>query len=431
MKRISSLFLAAVLALSLAPAALAVSRPATTFSDLPTGHWGYADIMSLYQGGLVNGMGEGQFGPDRQLTVAEMATMIANAQGVDLTPIGTEAWFVPPMRHAKEIGIIANWIDPTSAAEADKPCSREQAVYMVINGLGIASGLTPNAMTMNDIPDFGQAEAGYRDAVLQAYKYGIITGKDANKTFYPKDTLTRAEVCAILNRAGYNEAKEPVAETSDGLTGQQMLDKLKATGWFTESRESGWVHLTPKERKYQAITIEIAEDGRGGISISGKEWVYSLATDGESGVYDENGKIVSRDREYYNTNGKFIPASAYSYNGRQFLKQVLQVIFPKEWDKAYASVKVAMTAPYTYAFGSSFPSALGWYEGHCFEMTTSDFMSAGNGYEIYIGELNNEKVYEADISKAESAQHYSLQYVVKGTASNFISVERAYELDRW
>ena len=414
--------------------ALAVSfagvekRPPTSFKDLPSTHWASNDIMSLYQGGLVNGMGDGNFGADQQLTVAQMATMIANAQGIDISTSAGEPWYVPPMRHAKEIGIISSTIDPTSADEANKPCSREQAVYMVINSLGVANGLTRNSLTMNDIPDFGLIDTSYRDAALTAVQFGIIKGKDSQHTFAPKDILTRAEVCAILNRAGYNEAKEVVKESAEGLTVQQIYDKLKATGWFTETTEGSIQKLIAKERKYAGIKVTKSGNFLG---INGREWTYNLATDGNSGVYDENGNIVSRDRQYYDSNGKFIPASAYSYNGRQFLKQIFQIAFPNDWDKAYNTVKSVMTAPYAYAGSCSFPSAIEWFDGHYFEMNTSDFLGAGNGYSISIGELNNKLPYDANISEPASSSHYDLQYVVKGTATNFINVVRAYELDKW
>ena len=425
-----TLVLSAALILAIA-LPFAAKRPATTFSDLATNHWAYADIMALYQGGLVNGMGGGKFGADRKLTVSEIATMIANAQGIDITTKGGEAWYVPPMRHAVEIGILPSNTDPTSAEAASKECSREQAVSMVIAGLGISSGHTYNDLDASYIPDFGQVDIEYRDNILRAYRYGIIKGKDTAHTFAPKDILTRGEICAILNRAGYNEAKEVAKTTEGGRAGQDAYDRIKATGLFEETVQNTQYgtsyKLVAKDRKYAQIEVLYADDC---FSIEGKDFIYALARDETGNVYDEAGNIAATERSWYDANGKYIPPSCYAYTSRQLLKQILGIIFPNEGDKAYAAFMTAITPPHTYADGSEYPSALGWFDNRCMTLHTSS--TDLGGYSIDIYRVNDKDIYEEHAARPAKSGHFGLVTgTVSGQHTHYKDVVTAYELDRW
>ena len=56
-------------------------RPATTFSDVPTTHTYYKDIMALYQAGIVDGS-NGKFNPSGSLTRGQLAKILTNAFGL-------------------------------------------------------------------------------------------------------------------------------------------------------------------------------------------------------------------------------------------------------------------------------------------------------------------------------------------------------------
>ena len=81
MKRITSLIISVVLALSLAvPAFAAGSR----FSDVPVGSKYYDAIEQAVTEGYMKGYGGGRFGPDDPLTRAQVSQVLYNKYGTDM-----------------------------------------------------------------------------------------------------------------------------------------------------------------------------------------------------------------------------------------------------------------------------------------------------------------------------------------------------------
>ncbi|MFD0957876.1 S8 family serine peptidase [Paenibacillus chungangensis] len=56
--------------------------PGNNFSDLNSTHWSYSYIMTAVREGWVNGFPDGRFKPDQPVTRAEMAIMIGNAENI-------------------------------------------------------------------------------------------------------------------------------------------------------------------------------------------------------------------------------------------------------------------------------------------------------------------------------------------------------------
>ena len=71
-KRVLSFLLAAVLTLALAVPAFAAGG----FSDVPSSHWAYGDIMTCAQQGIVSGFGDGRFKPNDKVTGIQFIVMI-------------------------------------------------------------------------------------------------------------------------------------------------------------------------------------------------------------------------------------------------------------------------------------------------------------------------------------------------------------------
>ena len=53
-------------------------------------------------------------------------------------------------------------------------------------------------LTAEDIPDYADIAPEYQENVLKAYTCAITTGVDANRTFLPKNSLKRGEVCQLF-----------------------------------------------------------------------------------------------------------------------------------------------------------------------------------------------------------------------------------------
>ncbi|MCD7903711.1 MAG: S-layer homology domain-containing protein, partial [Oscillospiraceae bacterium] len=64
------------------------------------------------------------------------------------------------------------------------------------------SGISINVDMMDYISDAGSIGSQYKDAVEYCYYVGLLTGFE-DGTFQPNGTVTRAQACAVVNRADY------------------------------------------------------------------------------------------------------------------------------------------------------------------------------------------------------------------------------------
>lgn len=74
-RKLLSLVLALALCVSLLPAALAEGKADAAFSDVPAGSWYESGIELCAEKGIMIGMGDGTFAPDKTLTAAECLTL--------------------------------------------------------------------------------------------------------------------------------------------------------------------------------------------------------------------------------------------------------------------------------------------------------------------------------------------------------------------
>ena len=79
-KRLLKVILVTALAIAFAVPALASS-----FSDVPAGHWAYEAVNKLVQAGIIDGYNDGTFRGDKTMTRYEVAQIVAKAMGKNLT----------------------------------------------------------------------------------------------------------------------------------------------------------------------------------------------------------------------------------------------------------------------------------------------------------------------------------------------------------
>ena len=168
MKKLLSLLL--VLAMTISLAVPMVS--ASDFTDVDTKHQYYNAIQSLVARGIVNGMGDGTFAPDANVTRAQYAKMVVLSIG--MTNVGESAdssgfpdvpsdhWAAGFVKAAHGQGIINGFEDGTF--RPDENVTYEQAITMAIRAKSL----------------FLKAEAekiGYPDGYIQlATKYKFLKG---------------------------------------------------------------------------------------------------------------------------------------------------------------------------------------------------------------------------------------------------------------
>ncbi len=110
------------------------------FDDI-TGHWAEELIMTAASSSIIEGYGDGIFGPDDEVTREQMAVMIVRALELKLEVVDTDfadqesisEWAKTAVSVAVEKGIVNGYPDNTFAPQAN--ATRAEAVTMIVNAL--------------------------------------------------------------------------------------------------------------------------------------------------------------------------------------------------------------------------------------------------------------------------------------------------------
>ncbi|TYP76495.1 glycoside hydrolase family 3 N-terminal domain-containing protein [Paenibacillus methanolicus] len=166
---------------------------ARNFSDV-SGHWASASIETWMARGVVAGLSDGTFGPDKPMSRAEFAAVVNRVLGfekkasVNFADVAPGAWYASDMLKAKEAGYIE---DSGQGAKPKEGLNKQAAVAMLAKAFGIAT--TDVTARMNGMPTLAAASANH--------------------------TLTRAEVLALLDKlvAGYGAKWLETAADGSGI----------------------------------------------------------------------------------------------------------------------------------------------------------------------------------------------------------------------
>ena len=188
-RRIVPFALAAVLGIQpvmAAPYRLSVPSGYTSpFVDVQSGDWYYKYVAVLNSQGMIDGYGDGQFGPNDALTSGAALVMVLKAAGSGaITPSGAH-WASGYADYAVEKGYLTR----EEIGDLDAPIRRELIAQLAARALKLepSQGKSPFA----DVDD-GELTA--------LYELGIITGsqEEGKTVFLPDKPITRAEISVIV-----------------------------------------------------------------------------------------------------------------------------------------------------------------------------------------------------------------------------------------
>ena len=191
---------------SLANAYAVIYNNTVRFNDIAGVPWAVSGIETLAARGIINGVGEHAFAPDKTLTRAEFITMLMRTFGLDnkpsagssFTDVAEGAWHSGAISAAFELGIVNGKGDGLFGP--DENVSREDMIVMVHNTLK-AAGISPKPANGGG-QEFGDnaAISGYAaEAVLALHQAGIING-NGEGLFLPQWEASRAEAAVVIYR---------------------------------------------------------------------------------------------------------------------------------------------------------------------------------------------------------------------------------------
>lgn len=210
LKRFLNLFAGAALCLSLlfTPALAAGLSPIRDydeagFTDVAS-DWTYIPIKTCFELGLMSGKGAGQFNPSGTVSLAEGVTVAARIhdlwQGGTGTLPNSDPWYQSAVEYAVQNGIITQNQFPDYTATA----TRAQLAGLLAKALP-ETGYAP-INNVAALPDVTDSTPGAAD-IFMLYNAGILSGTDVYGTFAPDNTISRAEMAAMLCRLAQPETR--------------------------------------------------------------------------------------------------------------------------------------------------------------------------------------------------------------------------------
>lgn len=181
-----------------------VQPPGRQFSDVPDGYWAKGQIGQMIQDGFLTGYPDGNFYPDREITRAELARIIALALNIaDHYPdkqtfgdVNRSDWFYGSVEAAVYAGIVKG--RESGAFEPNAPITREELAVIMVSALGKADEAKTKINDQTGFVDDGAISAWARGFVEVASQAGLISGYPDDNSFRPQRGSTRAEACAIM-----------------------------------------------------------------------------------------------------------------------------------------------------------------------------------------------------------------------------------------
>lgn len=418
-KRLIALILTLVMAMSFATFA-----NAGHFSDVPENHWAYESVEKMAEGGLIKGYGNGLFGLTDKFTISQMCQIICNAKGY-ATTIKNGYWAYDAIDYClNTLKCLPNF-GAINAATYEVPITRELAVYMIVNGLGVnnTTGMIRN-ISINDIPDWQEITFEYQDAVEDAYQNRMTVGVDAAGTFKPKNTLTRGEGATMLVRAGYTTAAVKSTGAVGAVSGAEAFEKIKQLGAWEDATSD-----LDREYAHPRTTIRFTDPKVGGVKVSyqsGTDFIMIIMTE-KNTQYDKNGNFLDVNGNviswpYNEETFEYYASTGYSYEARQFVKKIFACVVGSDDQMVYDSLhRVFDGTVHAYVGGN--PSDVIWAGERAVRVENG---TNGNMF-IDFYKMGDKEGYLSEMNARRDGWAFDTQFTFGNREHSTI----AYELNKW
>ena len=207
MKKAISLFLVLALSAALAAPVSAVYET-PTFTDVSKSHWAYTYVEKAQEKGWVNGYDDGRFGPNDNVTYAQLSVMLTSAffkDRLDSYSGSTTSWYTKYCTVANDLGLFKwtnvqnKYTDSTQVSKNVNRYEMAQIIYHAMTAAGVKVDVDLEAARASTA-DWVYVPDKYRPAVAAAKAAGLISGIDSNGTFGGDGNMTRAQACVDLTK---------------------------------------------------------------------------------------------------------------------------------------------------------------------------------------------------------------------------------------
>ncbi|MBE9157373.1 S-layer homology domain-containing protein [Nodosilinea sp. LEGE 06152] len=209
-----------------APATVLTTPPdeaeATTqpldISDVPSTHWAYPFIKSMFDQGYLPDFPESGFQPDQPLTRAELAALISQAFGdapregsvIAFTDVPDTYWAAPAIANAVSQNFMNGY--PEGDFRPDQAVPRYEVLVSLATGLNLEPSPAPD-QTLQSFVDAGPLPDWARAKVAAATENGLVVNYPQRDQLKPAQAATRAEIVAMIHQALVARGELPAVES--------------------------------------------------------------------------------------------------------------------------------------------------------------------------------------------------------------------------
>ena len=326
-KLVAGTMTAAMVAGVVAP--VAASAAENTFKDVPAGDWSEKAINDMAAKGIIKGIGGDLFGYGQKTTRGQVATFMVKAKGLDITSDASSFSDVADSMYAKFIATAEKNKIMSGIGNGkfgpDQELTRAQMAQILVNAYGFKADEN-NKKTFDDIDNLGWATA--KSSIETLASLDIVKGKGAGK-FDPNGIVTREEAAQfIYNAMNYKveagiESVNAVSTTKAEIKFSKPVEKLakedvkvakKANNdkllvkdvKLSEDKKSATVEFYSDVEAKQVYTVDATVAGKTlssemtvgsleakTIEMADQTVVADTATDLKFAVKDENGTDIT------------------------------------------------------------------------------------------------------------------------------------------
>lgn len=183
---------------------------AADFSDLPTEHWAYKNVMKMVNRGIISGYPNGTFNPNGTITKAEFFKLLGVASEgekfFELLDYGG-AWYFPYLFWVNKNGLSIDYFD---SSQINENITRLEMAVMLSNTVNMKQinniyiedfdkyeGVT--TVEYSNFSDINELSEIYQNSILSIADMKLINGYE-DGTFRPNNYMTRAEAAIVIAR---------------------------------------------------------------------------------------------------------------------------------------------------------------------------------------------------------------------------------------
>jgi len=173
------------------------------FTDVDDKDWFYEDVLYIYNSGIMNGTSSTKFSPNNYLTRGMVVTMLYRIEGEPsviaydtFTDVDDDEWYYKAVEWAAKNDIV-NGLG-NGKFGPNQNITREQLAAILFRYADCKNSSTRYGSSLTKFTDYKSVSSYAEEALEWAVYEGIITG-DGNKLM-PKGNATRAQAAAMFHR---------------------------------------------------------------------------------------------------------------------------------------------------------------------------------------------------------------------------------------